>query len=90
MQICEYSDERLRQLASRAPSGSKPEDLKWILPALQRFRQVWRGRPTEAAATLGVARGTICRWLYDDSYPGKHVQGAFRKACQQSGIEVRL
>ena len=88
MNLCEYSDERLRELASRSLSGAKPEDLKWIIPALRRFREVWKGRPTEAAQTLGIARGTLCRWLYDHSYPGRHVQPKFRRACRESGIEV--
>lgn len=88
METREFTDEELRKIANRASGSAKPEDLRWIIPALVKFRDRWTGKPAEAARTTKVPRGTIGRWLYEPTFPGRKSLKMFKRACELSGIEV--
>jgi len=83
------SKEEARSLAG-APSrhSASNEDLRWIIPAMREFREMYRGRPAEAARVVGLAPAIIARWMGGYGYPGKTNVRRFHNACKTIGIEV--
>jgi len=77
---------RIIGIASR--HAASPEEMRWIIPAIKKFREIYQGRPSEAAAAVGLPRASIQRWMTGGGYPGKGNIKRFAAACASIGIEV--
>lgn len=71
------------------PGMISETEMEWVRPAMREFRRIWGNKATECSRKTGVARWTLHRWLSGEFMPSMANLGAFKRACEASGIEVR-
>lgn len=80
------TDAQMRQFAANSRVSARYEDLRWIVPAIEKIRYQYQGRISDATRDLGFSKGTVSRWIYCNGYPGREHVLRFRRACERLGI----